>query len=146
MENEPSFEINDKRRVHLEEETPPEPPAEATGAPDEPLQSTLEEQPAGPAPADEETAGDLGDLDVYSLLRSSISILYPSAWSWMGLAINPITGKMDKDLDQAKVAIDTIVFMVDKLEPHASEAERRELKNMVSMLQINYVQQLERNG
>ncbi len=53
----------------------------------------------------------------------------------------PVPGEMERDLAQAKIAIDTVAFLVGQLEPHLSAEERREMQNMVSMLRINYVQQ-----
>ena len=40
---------------------------------------------------------------------------------------------------QAKVAIDTVAFIADKLHAHVSEDVRRALRSVVSDLQLNYV-------
>jgi hypothetical protein len=50
---------------------------------------------------------------------------------------------MEKDMPQAKTAIDTVAFLVDQVEPRLSETDRRDLRNMLSNLRLNYVQQMQ---
>lgn len=90
--------------------------------------------------AAEETAG-LPHIDVYSLLRYFIGLLGTYAWQWMGLMKDPVTGQMEKDLAQAKIAIDSIRTLMTQLENKMDESERRELKDLIGNLQINFVQQ-----
>lgn len=126
MNEEPILEVTDKRRVHLEDE-----PAAPAG-------DTLT------APADEETAEALAAMDVWGLLQTTVGLLASGAWGWMGLTTSPFTGKMEKDLPQAKVAIDTVAFIVGQLDPHLPDDQRREMQNLVSMLRVNYVQQTQK--
>lgn len=95
-------------------------------------------------PPEQETAQQAGPpLDVYNLARWVISIMASSAWQYMGLQPNPGTGQIEKDLNQARIAIDTVVFLGDKIAPHLGEDERREIRNLISDLQINFVQHRE---
>jgi len=80
-------------------------------------------------------------IDVYSMLRLFISMLAENAWVWMGLRLDPVTGKQQKDLVQARMAIDTLVFLADKLALQSDERERREVRAIISDLQLNFVQQ-----
>jgi hypothetical protein len=57
----------------------------------------------------------------------------------MGLIVNPQTNKLDKDMNQAKIAIDCFEFISKKLEGHLSEEEKRKTSNILSDLQINFV-------
>jgi hypothetical protein len=113
---EPTLEFTDKRRVHL-----PDEPANAEPVAAEPIVSKPEPQtplePTTTAPADEETAPNLPPLDVYGLLRTTVGLLSEGAWAWMGLTPNPFSGRMDRDLAQAKIAIDTVSFLVEQLDP-----------------------------
>jgi hypothetical protein len=69
-------------------------------------------------------------------------MLSNGAWGWMGLSPNPFTGEMERDMAQAKIAIDCVTYLVAQVDPHLEEADRREMQNVVSMLRVNYVQQL----
>lgn len=80
-------------------------------------------------------------VDVYSLLNYFIGILSAQCWQWLGLMKNPVTGQLETDLEQAKVAIDTISALANQLEPKLSESEATELKDLLSNLRINFVQQ-----
>lgn len=127
MEEEPTLEVTDRRRVAAERHEASEPaeaPAETPG-----------ETPG------EDTGPPMPPMDVYSLLTTTIALLSNGAWGWMGLTPNPFTGEMEKDLPQAKVAIDTVAFLVDRVEPRLSEAEQRDMRNLLSNLRVNYVQQ-----
>jgi hypothetical protein len=125
MESDETIEVTDKRRVHLHDGA--EAPAQT-----EPDASVEEDGPSLPA------------MDVYGLLKTTIGLLSSGAWAWMGLSPSPFTGQMGRDLDQAKVAIDTVAFLVDKVDSGLTDDERRDLRNTVSMLRVNFVQQTTR--
>ena len=80
-------------------------------------------------------------VDIYSLIRSFIGILGSQTWQWLGLLKNPSTGELETDLQQARIAIDTIAALVKQLEAHLSSAEQREIQNALSDLRMNFVQQ-----
>ena len=89
------------------------------------------------APGEEETPQS---VDVYGIAKWVIGIMTGAAWQYMGLQTNPATGKVEKDMVQAKVAVDTVVFLSDLISPHLEESERRELRSLVNDLQVNFVQ------
>lgn len=129
------YEVIDKRKVKLGED------GEVRAEPeDEKAQATADMGSEKEAFSPEEIA-NLPPVDVYSLLKSFIGILGAHAWQWLGLVKNPITGQIEKDLAQAKVAIDAIRALVQQIEGKIDASEDRELKGMISDLQINYVQQ-----
>lgn len=82
--------------------------------------------------------------DVYSILRSFIGILHANAWVHMGFVANPQTNKIEKDLSQAKIAIDCISFMIDQIKERLDEKERRNLQTLIADLQINFAKQSEK--
>lgn len=92
----------------------------------------------------EDLAGDFSGMppvDVYSLIRSFIGILGSQSWQWLGLLKNPSTGQLEPDLQQARIAIDTISALVGQLEGRMTSAEQREFQGMLSDLRMNFVQQ-----
>ena len=135
-ENEKGYEVIDKRKVKLGEdgEVYTEPEAEQV---EEKVEAEVDEE------AEQEDLG-FPPTDVYTMLRSFISLLGMHAWQWMGLIKNPSTNELTKDLVQAKTAIDAIAALASQLEGHADAAEQRELRNMLSDLRINFVQQSSR--
>jgi len=89
--------------------------------------------------------GDTGELpDVNAVLALFLGELRNLAWLRMGLVANPGTGKIERDLDQAKVAIDTVAFLAQQLELSVAPQERLPLKALVSDLQLNFVEQSKR--
>lgn len=83
-------------------------------------------------------------ISVYGLLQWFVAMLSESAWQTMGIQMNPATKKVEKDMAQAKAAVDTIVFIVDQLAPHVPEEQRRAYRGLVSDLRVNFVQQSEK--
>ena len=160
QEQEKAYEVKDKRSVTPEgtnkedvvEETkaqqaPPEevkaeaPPEEtkAKAIPEEPKAEAPPEEARAEAPEEEEAGLPLPD--VYSTLGFMVGMLAEQAWRFMGIRLAPGQKEMAKDLVQAKIAIDTLVFISDKLDPHISDDERGAMRDLISNLQINFVQQ-----
>jgi len=85
---------------------------------------------------------DLTELDVNILLSLFINLLSAKAWQYIGLRIKPGTNKIEQNFEKAKLSIDCIVFLVEKLEDQLSDDEKGELRSMITDLQINFVNQL----
>lgn len=100
-------------------------------------QQEPEEQAAEPGAAAEEKT----PLDVYALLNYSLALMRDYAWQAMGLVPNAGSGQIERDLEQAQVAIDTASFLADKLAPTLPEEDRSHLRSMIRDLKINFVQQ-----
>lgn len=79
-------------------------------------------------------------IDVYRIVADVIQTFSEVAWAKMGLHPDPLTGRIEKDMVQAKVAIDLAGHCVDVLEPQLDDEDRRQLKNMIRDLRINYLQ------
>lgn len=102
-----------------------------------------EEQPEAEAEHDH-THEEPISVSVYGLLQWFAAMLTESAWQFMGLQLNPTTKKIEKDMAQARVAVDTVVFLTDQLGPHVTEEQRRSYRAIVSDLRVNFVQQSEK--
>ena len=140
-EEEKGFEVVDKRR---RESGTPEEPEQQEPAAEEPAA----EEPAAEEPeVDDGVYGDYGvtgmmpRFAVADILRTTVNMLNEKAWIHMGLIPDPLSGQIDRDLAEARMAIDALADLAKHLEPHTEGTEKRELQVMVSNLRINYVQQ-----
>jgi hypothetical protein len=84
---------------------------------------------------------DVTSLDVYQLLELFIGILSEQTWQYIGLRVRSSSQKVEKDMPRAKVAIDCISYMIERLEPQTSDAEKNRLRALLADLQINFVRQ-----
>jgi len=91
------------------------------------------------AGSEEPKVQDITSLDTYSLIGLFIGLLSAKAWEMMGLRVKPGTDKIERDLDQARTAIDTIDFLVQKLKTRIPELERSGLESTVGDLKLNFV-------
>ncbi|MBC8134593.1 MAG: DUF1844 domain-containing protein [Fibrella sp.] len=136
-ESEEGFVFRDRRRTPASETPTPSAPVEIA----EPEGEVYDDL----AMEGEENPEQMGGLpDVYSVLALFLQELRSLAWLRMGLVANPSTGQIERDLDQARIAIDTVEFLAKQLEPAVAPEERLPLKALVSDLQINFVEQSKR--
>lgn len=131
-EEETGFTFVDKRRAQAEET----PGAEAAADRGDGLEGDgLEDVglDSGAAPS------------VYELIGYCINLLASQAWQKLGLLADPQTGEAKPDLDEAKVAIDTVADLAVRLETAPETvvpaAMRRELRTLLNDLRLNYVSQ-----
>jgi hypothetical protein len=78
-------------------------------------------------------------LSVYDLISFSVDQFAQVAWQKMGLRPDPMTGKEDVDLEQAKVAIDMASRLGEVLDPQLDDEDRRKIQGILSDLRINFV-------
>lgn len=146
-EPEEGFTVRDRRRFHAEDEvdTVPTVPAQEAAIPDPGTSGSILDPTEDDLSYPEEEYADSGALpDIYSVLALFLGELRNLAWMRMGLIANPSTNQIERDLSQAKIAIDTVAFLAGKLEPVVAPEERLPLKAMVSDLQANFVEQSKR--
>ena len=97
-----------------------------------------------PEEKQDEGSVDISFLDLYQLLELFVMLLSEQVWRYIGLRVDPQTNEIKKDFERAHVAIDCIISIVDKLEPHLSEGSKNSLRSLITDLQINYARQLEK--
>lgn len=141
MSEDKGFEVVDKRKTGAEEEAEPAEEPEAS-EPTEEIPPTEEETRDHEEHAREATK----PADVYTIITWMIGMLASSAWQTMGLQVAPGAHEIEKDLDQAKLAIDCVMALADRVSPHLDETGRRELRGVISDLQINFVNQSKDGG
>lgn len=126
MSEDRGFEVRDRRRVQ---------------APDDNSENLAE---AG----EEEFDGGMPPMEitVQGVLRFSIEMLSTRAWVCMGLTPNPMSGKIERDLDEAKRAIDVLGALAPHAETGAEPQEKRDLRNMLADLRVNFLRQSGSSG
>ena len=73
-----------------------------------------------------------------------VSMLSNSAFQNLGKFVNPITGKMDRNLMAAKGTIDLLSLLKEKTKGNLTKNEESVLSNSLANLQINYLDELKR--
>jgi hypothetical protein len=123
--------------------------AESEAAPS----GTAESQPAESGPAESEAAAatepapesdasqamPLAALTTTNLVHSFLSLLALKAWEGMGLVPNALSGKTQKNLDEARLAIDAYAAVFEILRARIDEGPRREMENLLTTLRLNFV-------
>lgn len=79
--------------------------------------------------------------DLPMVLASMAAMLEEQAWRHLGLVANPVTRQVEQDLQKAKIAIDVVAYITGQVSPLVGDAQRRDLQNKVSTLQVNFVEQ-----
>jgi len=67
--------------------------------------------------------------------------LQSSAWVMLGKVANPMTGKIEKNLEAARATIDTLAMLKEKTKGNLSEDEEKIVVNSLTELQLNYVEE-----
>jgi len=78
------------------------------------------------------------------LFQHLIAMFQTLAFQQMGKLINPITNKLERDLQQARITIDMLQMLKEKTEGNLTEAEEKLLDGVIFELQMNYVDEVER--
>ncbi|MDZ7260943.1 MAG: DUF1844 domain-containing protein [candidate division KSB1 bacterium] len=68
-----------------------------------------------------------------------------AAWQQMGKIKNPLTDKIERDLQQAQMSIDMIDMLKAKTKGNLNENESRFMDHVLRELQLNYVEEVEKD-
>lgn len=68
-----------------------------------------------------------------------IMSIYAACWQQLGKIANPITGKIDRNLDHAKYSIEMLSMLKEKTKGNLTDEELKTLQEMIANLQMNYV-------
>ena len=137
MAEDKGFEVVDKRgsaKAKQKRRAPRKAPAQPKAPQEEPTSQQTEETQE--APQEEPRAAD-----AYSIAAFALEMLAGAAWRSMGIQVDPKSGKIEKDMDEARFAIDCVMALSDKLAPRLDETALREVRGLISNLQINFVNQ-----
>ncbi|MFY9234924.1 MAG: DUF1844 domain-containing protein [Fimbriimonadaceae bacterium] len=78
---------------------------------------------------------------VYDFIAGMVDAMAAIAWQKLGLHRDMMTGNIEKDLAEAKVAIDLTAHLATFIYPRLDAEDKRVLENLVKDLRLNYVQQ-----
>lgn len=101
----------------------------------------IEEPPTEEETESEPVMVDIAALPVWQLIPLFINILERVAWQKMGLIVNPQTQEVEKDLQQARVAIDSYSSLLEHLGDHVEPDTKTALKARLTDLKLNFASQ-----
>ena len=78
---------------------------------------------------------DKYDIQFYQLVLS----LQAAAMQQMGKMASPLSGEVERDLNQARVSIDMLTMIQRKTEGNLSEDEKKLIDHVVYELRLNFV-------
>jgi hypothetical protein len=74
------------------------------------------------------------------LLVWLLNLLAAKAWEGMGLVSNPVTNKIQKDLSEARLAIDAFAAVLDIVRSRLDDPPGRDLETLLTTLRLNFVE------
>jgi hypothetical protein len=86
------------------------------------------------------------DSQPSDLFLGLVVSLQASAWMLLGKVVNPMTGKIDRNLDQAKETIDLLGMLEEKTRGNLQADEQRLLGQVLYQLRMNYVEEIAAPG
>lgn len=78
------------------------------------------------------------------LFQHLIVMFQTLAFQQMGKLTSPITGKVERDLHQAKITVDMLGMIQKKTEGNLDENEKKILDTVMMELQMNYIDETAR--
>jgi len=84
----------------------------------------------------------LESISVYDFIAIMLDQTASIAWSKMALQPDPVSGKIEVDMDEAKVSVDLAAHLASLFEHRLDEADRRRTQNLVRDLRLNYVNKM----
>jgi hypothetical protein len=88
----------------------------------------------------EQETKELKAVSVYDVVIAMVDQMSAIAWQKLGLQPDFMTGKLEKNLEEAKVAIDLTTHLASFIEPRLEDDDKREIHNLVRNLRLNYVE------
>jgi hypothetical protein len=83
------------------------------------------------------------NTQLFMYLVSSFEL---AAMQGLGKINSPVSGKIERNLEQAQFAIDVLEMIKDKSKNNLSEFETRFLENVSSQLKLNYIDEINRKS
>jgi len=84
------------------------------------------------------------DIKKSFLFKRLILTFHGAAMQQMGKLVDPISGKIVRDLDQASFSIDTLDMLQEKCQGNLTEDEAIFFEHILSELKLNYVDEVGR--
>ncbi len=68
-----------------------------------------------------------------------------NAWTQMGKTASPLTGKVERNMGQAKLSIDMLEMIQSKTVGNLTDEEKKLLENTLYQLRMNYVEEVKKD-
>ncbi|MFQ5867307.1 MAG: DUF1844 domain-containing protein [bacterium] len=78
------------------------------------------------------------------LFMSLVLSLSQAAMQQMGKVTNPLTGKIERNLEQAKVTIDMMEMLKERTKGNLVKEEEKLISETLATLQLNYVDEVKK--
>jgi len=85
------------------------------------------------------------DKNVNSQFLSLVIMLASACWQQMGKVPNPVSGKIEKELNHAQITLDLLLMLRDKTKGNLTPEEEQLISNTISDLQLNFADEIEKN-
>jgi hypothetical protein len=79
-------------------------------------------------------------ISTRELLVWMLGVLGAKAWQGLGLVPNPGSGKIEKDLGEAKIAIDAFSGLLEAMRPQLEGQALRDTETLLTTLRLNFVE------
>lgn len=80
------------------------------------------------------------------LLTQLIFMFQSAALQQMGKLKNPMSDKIQRDLQQAQISIDMLEMIHEKMKPQLSDGEEKMFAAVLRELRLNYVDEVAKGG
>ena len=80
------------------------------------------------------------------LLTQLVSMFHFAALQQMGKLKNPMTEKVERDLQQAQVSIDMLEMLHEKMKGNLGADEERLFSNVLQEVKLNYVDEVNKSS
>ncbi len=77
-------------------------------------------------------------IKVSDIIYLNILSLEGKAWAYMDLVVHPETQKHKKDIEEAKLAIDTIDILYKTVEQQLSPEQKKDIQTRLTNLRLNF--------
>jgi hypothetical protein len=78
----------------------------------------------------------------HALFAGLVMMFHAAAMQQMGKVKNPVTDKIEKNLEQAQMSIDMLDMLLTKTKGNLVEDEEQYLKRLLQELKLNYVDEV----
>lgn len=98
--------------------------------------------PEGEEPTERPTTVvDIAALPLWQILQVFLGIFDRVAWQRMGLVVNPQTQEIEKDMEQARAAIDCYEVLLKHLADKVKPEVKQHLETRLTDLKLNFASQ-----
>jgi hypothetical protein len=80
------------------------------------------------------------------LFQSLTAMLHSAAMQGLGKTLNPVSGKIERDLGQARIYIDILEVIRTKTKGNLAENEKKFLDQLITECQLNYVDEINKDA